>query len=46
MITSCQGFSLVSALGHSLKNNPDVRGIDDQAGHFVREHCFGLILYL
>ena len=29
------GFSLVSALGHGPKNNPDVHGIDDQAGHFV-----------
>ena len=41
-----QGFSLASALGHSPKNNPDVRDIDDQAGHFIREGFFGLTLYL
>ena len=37
-INAYQGFSLVSALGHSPKNKPDVRDTDDQAGHFVREH--------
>ena len=45
VLTPIQGFSLASAIGHSLKIVPDVREFAVHFGQFVRDDFQKCILY-